>query len=116
MRKFIICIVTAVTLMTTSAYAGPGGAGHSHGPAIPVSETQAIANATKVVSTIVKEGKLDASWGEVKDAKVEKKKNQYGQEWVVSFNNPKESDTEKKTLYVFLTLDGQYLGANHSGS
>lgn len=115
MRRFIICLVTAIILSATSVHAGPGS-GHSHGPVTPVSESQAIENASAVVSAIVKKGKLDASWTEVKATEAKKKKFQYGQEWVVTFHNPKVTDQEKKNLYVFLSLDGQYLGANFSGS
>ena len=45
----------------------------------------------------------------------EKKKKQYGYEWVVAFNNSKEVKPSHQILYVFLSLDGQYLGANFSG-
>ena len=115
MRKFIICLLTALALSVTSAYAGPGS-GHSHGPVTPVTEKQAIKNAVDVVAAIVQKGKLDASWAEVKPTEAKKEKLKYGQEWIVTFNNPKIADQEKKTLYVFLSLDGQYLGANFSGS
>lgn len=115
MRKFIICLLTALALSVTSAYAGPGS-GHSHGPVTPASEEQVLANAIDVVAAIVQKGKLDASWAEVKPTEAKKKKFQYGQEWVVIFNNPKVADQEKKTLYVFLSLGGQYLGANFTGS
>ena len=114
MRKFIICFVTALALSVSSVHAGQGGAGHSHAPATPVTENQAIKNASDAVAAIVKKGKLDASWAEVKSMEAKKKMNQYGQEWVISFINPKIAEKEKNTLYVFLSLDGQYLGANFS--
>lgn len=115
MRKSIICLLTALTLSVTSAYAGPGGAGHSHGPVTPITEEQAIKNASEIVAAIVQKGKIDRSWKGIKPTETKKKKNQYDQEWVVTFNNPKIADKEKNTLYVFLSSDGQYLGANFSG-
>lgn len=113
MRKFIVCLLTALALSATSAYAGSG---HSHGPVTPVAEEQVIKNASDVVAALVQKGKIDASWKEVKPTDAKKKKNQYDQEWVVTFNNSKVAKKEQKTLYVFLSLDGQYLGANFSGS
>lgn len=112
MRRYIFCLLTALFLSATSVYAG---AGHSHGPVTPVKEEQVLKNASATIAEIVKKGKLDASWGGVKPAEAKTIKGQYGQEWVVIFNNPKIADKEKKTLYVFLSLDGQYLGANYTG-
>jgi len=113
MRKFIICFVTALALSVSTVYAG---AGHSHAPVTPVTENQAIKNASDAVAAIVEKGKLDTSWAEVKPTETKKKMNQYGQEWVVSFINPKIAEKGKNTLYVFLSLDGQYLGANFSNN
>lgn len=113
MRRYIICLLIALALPVTSAYAG---AGHSHGPVTPVKEEQAIKNASDAVAAIAKKGKLEASWNGVKPQEAKTVTNQFGQEWVVIFTNPKAADQEKKTLYVFLSLDGQYLGANFTGS
>ncbi len=113
MRKLIICLLTAFALSVTSAYAGPG---HSHGPVTPITEKQALENATGIVNSIVQKGKIEASWAEVKPTEAKKKKFKHSQEWVITFSNPKVTDQEKKTLYVFLSLDGHYLAANFSGS
>ena len=113
MRNIIFCLLIYLFVSVAPVYAGPG---HSHGPATPISENDAVQTATKIVSLIVQKGKIDKSWAAVKSAQVEKKKNQYGHEWVVTFNNPKEADLSRQVLYVFLSLDGQYLGANFSGS
>ncbi len=113
MRRYIICLLAALALSVTSAYAGTG---HSHAPVTPVKEEQAIKNASDAVAAITKKGKLDASWDGLKPKEAKTVTNQYGQEWVVIFNNPKVADQEKKTLYVFLSMDGQYLGANFTGS
>ena len=113
MRKIILCLVVLLTFSVTGAYAG---AGHSHGPKTKVTETQVLSKATSIVADIVKEGKLDASWAEIKPALAQKKTFGNGPEWVITFNNPKEKDKEKQTLYVFLSLYGEYIGANYTGS
>ena len=114
MRRFIICLFTVLALSTTSAYAG-AGKGHSHGPVTPVSEGQALKNALSAVASIVQKDKIDASWAEIKPTEAKKEKFKNGLEWVVTFNNPQVED-QKKTLYVFLSLGGQYLGANFTGN
>ena len=112
MRKTVFCILLSFLVSVTAAYAG---AGHSHGPTTPITENEAIQTATKIVSAIVQNGKIDKSWAEVEAAQALKKKYQHGYEWVVTFNNPKESDQSRKILYVFLSLEGKYLAANFSG-
>jgi len=97
----------------TGAYAG---AGHSHGPKTEITESQASAKATQLIAAIVKEGKLDASWAQVQPEEVKKKSSKDRSEWIISFNNPREKDPAKQTLFVFLSLYGDYLGANHTGS
>ena len=104
-----------MALSVTTAYAGEGS-GHPHGPVKAATEKQVIKNACDTVAAIVKKYKIDASWAEVNPTKAQKIKFKYGQEWIVSFNNRKVADQEKRTLYVFLSLDGQYLGANYSGN
>ncbi len=112
MRRIIICLVVLLALPVTGAYAGTG---HSHGPKIEITESQAIAQAKEIVTAIIEKGKLDASWAEVQPADVQQKTFEGSPEWVISFNNSGEKDPAKQTLYVFLSLYGDILGANHTG-
>ena len=57
----------------------------------------------------------DSSWKTANVAKTEKKKFGDAMEWVVSFKNDKISDSSKQILYVFVTLGGEVVGANHTG-
>lgn len=92
------------------------GAGHDHSHSHhPVSQSQAEETATKSVSMLVDKGKLDASWKLVKVTQTKQEKFSGHQEWVVSFKNEKVSDPSKQTLYVFLSLSGEYLAANYTG-
>lgn len=113
----IISLLLAVLGFTTPAYAGLGHShdkdgGHSHGP---VTESTAIARATKTMQNLVERGIIDKSWESVKAAKAEKKSFAKGPEWVISFTNNKIKDATKQTLYIFYTLNGQYIAANYSG-
>lgn len=116
MRRFIICLLTALALSVSSAHAGPGASGHSHAPVTPITAEKALATASSAVAAIVQKGKLDGSWAKIEPTQAKMKKFKHGQEWVVTFTNPKVTDQEKKTLYVFLSADGQYLAANFSGN
>ncbi len=114
MRRIIICLVVLLAFSVTGAYAGSG---HSHSQNTEkITESQASEQATKLVAAIVEKGKLDASWAKVQPAEVQKKTFKNGLEWVITFDNPKEKDPAKQKLYVFLSLYGDYLGANHIGS
>ena len=115
MRRFIVCLLTALAFSTTSTYAGPGS-DLSHTHATPATKEKVLKNALSAVAAIVKKNKIEASWAEVKHSEAKKKMFKHGQEWVVTFDNPKVSNQKKKTLYVFISLDGQYLGANFSGN
>ena len=112
MFRFIVILLTATTLLATSAFAGPG---HSHDG--PFTEMEAIKDASAVVAAFVEKDRLDASWSEVKATEAQKKRIEYGlQEWVVTFTNPSEPDPKKKTLYVFFNAIGEFSRANFSGS
>jgi hypothetical protein len=37
------------------------------------------------------------------------------QEWQVVFSNPTASDETKKKLFMFFTLNGNFVAANHTG-
>ena len=110
-NTFILGLVLSFFSISASA-----GSGHSHSHSeTPISQQQAEANATKQVRILAEKGKLEESWKSVKAAKVDQKKFNGRMEWVVAFNNDNASDVSKRTLYVFLTLAGEYLAANHTG-
>jgi hypothetical protein len=94
---------------------GPGH-GHSHGAAqVEVSKSDVLTSASKALSSLVKKGKIEKSWAKVKVNKTEKKAFGGQQNWVISFENKKEKDKKKRTLYVFFNLYGKYLGSNFTG-
>ncbi len=114
MRRIIICLAVLLAFSVTGASAGSG---HSHSPKTDaITESQASTEATRIVSEIVQRGKLDDSWAQVRPSDVQKKTFKNNLEWVITFNNPGEKNTEKQKLYVFLSLYGDYLAANHTGN
>lgn len=117
MRITTVIFTLALMLLPMASMAGSGHEhehdhDHSHEP---VTQGQAEQAASKVVLRLVEKGKIDASWKKVQIEKSLKKKFGQNMEWVVSFNNKAIRDPEKQTLYVFLTLTGDYIAANYSG-
>ena len=116
----IKAILLSITfgLFSFTAVAGGGhdhGHGHSHSSG-PVNQVTAKANASKVVASLVQRNKLDKSWTSAEVSSIEKKVFKGKPEWVVVFQNNKAADPAKQKLYVFLTLSGDYIAANHSGN
>lgn len=105
-----------LVLFSVSAMAGSGhDHGHSHNHS-PVDQATATTKATKIVEELVKRNKLDQSWASIVASSVEKKEFKGNAEWLAIFVNDTPSDVEKRKLYVFLTLGGEYIAANFSGN
>lgn len=62
-------------------------------------------------------GKLSSSWGNINTAKSIKTTSSNSDPiWVVNFYNPSEPNIKLQNLYVFLGKNGQYKGANNTGT
>jgi len=116
MRKLTTAVFLCSALFGTPVLAGADhehGHGHSHGP---VASDVVAGKATTKMQQLVQAGKIHASWSGVKPAAVEQKTYSKSVEWVVTFKNDKVSDASKQTLYLFYSLDGRYIAANHTGN
>ena len=114
MMKFkAILLSLTLGLFSITAVAGSGH-DHGHGHS-PVDQATANSKATKIVASFIKQKTLDKSWTGTTVSSSEKKMFNGQQEWVVSFVNEKVADAEKRKLYVFLTLSGDYIAANYTG-
>ena len=115
MKNIPATLVLSSLLFGAPAFAGTGhDHGHSHAQA-PATKETAEKNAKQAVISLVKSKKLDESWMSAIASGSEKKVFSGHPEWVVSFVNEKEADTEKQKLYVFLSLEGEYIAANYTG-
>lgn len=116
MRNIITGTLILFSLvLTIPSYAGSGhshDSGHSHGP---VSVEKVKVKALKKVKYLATRGKIDASWSSMTTSKAEKKTFGKNEEWVVSFSNSKIKDKAKNILYIFFSLDGNYIAANYTG-
>ncbi len=107
MRKITFCLMMFFVLTVNSAHAGDG---HNHDNELSLNQIQE--KASGFVARIVGKGQLDASWTELKPQKTQETSNH---EWLVTFVNPEIKDHEKQTLYMFMTLSGEYIAANFTG-
>ena len=116
MKTLAIALVLSSLFFGAPVIAGSGhDHGHSHAPA-PVNKEIAEINAGKAITSLVVSGKIDKSWELIIASSSEIKEFSGRSEWVVIFINEKITDTDKQKLYVFLTLSGEYIGANYTGN
>jgi len=101
-----------ISVLTLFSGAAAAGTDHSHDP---VTQQQAEQVATQIVSTMVKQGVIEESWDGTAVQVSEQKVFSGRTEWVVSYRNDAVSDPSKRTLYIFLTLTGDYIAANYTG-
>ncbi|MDN3578820.1 DUF6488 family protein [Chitinimonas viridis] len=104
-------IGTLFALSTLAAHAHG-----NHGDEEPISKDGATARGNKVIEMLVDSKKLQLSWKMTSAKEISSRDTPNGPVWVVSYQNPAESDTAKRTLYIFLDDVGNYLGANHTGT
>jgi hypothetical protein len=107
-----ITLLVVLNLFVMTAIAQSEG-GHYHGPRI--SEEEAKVEAKGVVKKLVGENKIDGSWTLTEPGSSSQRTFEGHLEWVVTFRNDTIEDETKRTLYVFLTLGGEYTGANYTG-
>lgn len=107
--------VAIAAVFASTALAGPG-TGHSHAKA-PLSKEEILESGKQMKEKLIKDGKVDASWKEIAapDNAFQKEFKGGKKEWVVTFKNPGATDKAKETLYIFFTLNGNYLAANFTG-
>lgn len=88
--------------------------GHSHAQT-PIDQQVAETKAIEIIASLVEREKIDKSWLSRQADSVEKKVFNDNLEWVVTFNNETIADLDKQKLYVFLTINGEYIAANYTG-
>lgn len=106
--------LTSTLLFTPHAMAGEGGSCHFHGNT-PVSEGVVKDCAEQRRASLVKTGKLDASWTAAKQDAIELVDSKKGKEWKVRYSNPAAADKAKQTLFIFFSHSGNFIAANFTG-
>ena len=120
MKTFLnLLVVSSLLIALIGLHSAPKADAHPerHGPSF-IDGEQATYNAQMMKESLVEEKKLESSWLLIRreSAKVTKRTMKGREEWMVTFVNEKVKDPAKRTLYVFFTLTGQFVVANHTGS
>jgi hypothetical protein len=97
-----------------SAWAGPGPPGHTHDEG-ELQQKEIIERSKAYLRRLVVNGKIEPSWESLEPATVGKQTYKDRKEWVITFENPEVNSEDKKTLFMFFTLNGQVVAANFSG-
>ena len=106
--------ILAATWMGQPAIASEGGSCHFH-VSKPAAEATVLGCAQQRKEALVKAGKIEASWQNVKHDKVEAVDGKKGKEWKVTFKDPAAKDKSKETLFIFFTAPGNFIAANFTG-
>lgn len=115
MKTFVLATALASSLfMVPAVLASEGGSCHFHGSK-PASEAVITDCANQRKTSLVKAGKLDASWQTVKLDKAELVDGKKGKEWKVTFKNATVADASRQTLYLFFSQPGNFIAANFTG-
>jgi hypothetical protein len=112
-------VLSIAALLSTLTFAHPaaadaGSSCHFHG-AKPAAEATVIGCARQRIASLIKAGKLDASWQAIQPGQPEQVDGKKGKEWKLTFRNPAVTDKSKETLYLFYTLPGNFIAANFTG-
>lgn len=119
MKNTVMNAVIAASLPIVAGWSQPvladaGSTCHFHGSK-PAAENVVVNCASLRKDTLVKAGKLDASWRAIKHDKAELVDGRKGKEWKVTFTDAAAKDKSKETLYMFFTATGNFIAANYTG-
>ena len=116
MKKLLISAATLAALsLSAPAFAGGEGDCHFHG-ATPAKPETVSSCAVKRQQALIASGKLDKAWQSIKPGAPEQVDGQKGKEWKIAFKDAAAADKSKETLYMFFTLQGNFIAANFTGN
>lgn len=115
MKKIIFSAAVITTLLAApAAFANAGGSCHFHGNA-PAKEAVVVGCAKTQISELVAKEKVEMSWKSATLDKAETVEGKSRKEWKLTFKNPAALDANKKALYMFFTLNGNFIATNFTG-
>ena len=115
MKRFLPLAAVLSLGLVAPAFPALAHPGHDEEP-VTIPQGNAEAKAKTVVDTMIARDILEPSWRRLKAERSDLREGSSGGlEWVVVYRNPAAKDPAKRALYVFLSSDGIYLAANHTG-
>lgn len=116
MKKICTAILfAAASAMAPAAFASGASDCHFHGKS-PASQETVTSCSVKRQAQLIESGKLEKSWLNIKPGMPEQVDGKRGKEWKVTFADPAAADKAKSNLYMFFTLQGNFIAANFSGN
>jgi hypothetical protein len=113
-KLFVTFGLTIAAALANPAMAGPGDGCHFHGSK-PAADAVVLKCADQRKDSLVKAGKLEASWSTVKHDSISMIDGKKGKEWRVIYKNAAVTDKTKTSLFMFFTPVGNFIAANHTG-
>ena len=113
-RLFAAFALFIAAIAFRPVFGGPGDGCHFHGSKSAADSVVAKC-ADQRKELLVKNGKIDGSWGSIKYESISMIDGQKGKEWRVVYKNPAATDKAKTSLYMFFTPVGNFIAANHTG-
>lgn len=108
--RYILLSAAILATLASPAFAHPE---HEEMPRPAVRKPMAEVAKSEVIK-LVTQAKLQASWSSGKAIKTETKIIKGAQRWVVTFQNLAIKSASKRTLYVVLAQNGDFVSADHS--
>lgn len=115
MNKLLTTLLAASGLLfSLPAVAGGAEDCHFHGSKAATQEVVSGC-AVKRQQALISSGKIDKSWQAIKPSSFEQVDGQRGKEWKVTFKDAAAADKAKENLYMFFTVQGNFIAANFTG-
>jgi hypothetical protein len=111
MTAFARLIATACLALV----AGIASGHPNHGDGPPVTKGELPALGQRVMVALVEAKQLAPSWQGKVAKDVRSEQTQFGLVWILSYENPAETDQAKRNVYIFFDEFGNFIGGNHSG-
>ncbi len=106
--KYILHTIIFVLFLTNSAFAHDGL--HKN----VLSEDEISIKARDIVSLAISKKKIDKLWANSQIVEAQTKITNHSDEWVIKLISPAENSKQTE-LYLFFTLDGEFLAMNYTG-
>lgn len=100
-----------LSLTLTSAFGSTAGSGHSHS----VNKETIKNNSFKELKVLVENESIKKSWLKASFVNMRRITRNKKSEWIVSYENEKITNVDKKKIYLFLSSYGKLKGANYTG-
>ena len=105
---------TAIMVTVGGALIQVPAVAHPHDEA-PIGAREAADIAREMITELVALKTVTASWASALPLEHKLQQRNGERAWVLTFLNPASDKEEERVLYIFLTTNGEFIAANHTG-